>query len=395
MKFVQKIKKGIATLAKIAICMLAIATVVGIHGDTKTPAANTLSSPAQKQYPIAYVIIHGTTSDNKHGWASPKGYFYQSLETTIQSEGGHIFSFGWCGKWHHEARCAAANKLADTIENNIMPNYKKIVFITHSHGTNIFSMASHILVERGITKAVEALYSLATPICSERDEYYPNMEIFTKNGGVLNIFSLGDGYQPRFGYQRTYDVRSGERIANISVTLDGKLPDHAKVHSKEMAEAIPALHKKFFSDSSPTERSKSITDHQAASQLLFNQPGAIHLFTDKASQYEHDPEQEAALKSDCYMQTFSGLLRIVPVLMRDIFLVFKKTWVRWRERHVSPECGLDAILASTLIATWSPFSILHPADAEEDVPRKGGIICGGSRGPIARRISAEKICCVY
>ena len=270
-----------------------------------------------------YVVIHGTFSTNKEGWASPEGYFCQELQRASAQENAKIKSFSWSGKWSHAVRQQEAIRLANDLETKWIPRYQEIIFITHSFGTDIVAKASHILAEKNIRNAISAVYALGTPVHPSIPTSHPDMSVINT---FINLFSFGDPIQIRLGHKRTYPRTSGERIANIAITCNGISPTHNGIHSEEVARAIPQLH-----DAIVTKKRKI-----GPAQFSFDEPGIINITPTKPPHYQYDPTQEEQLKNDSHHRVIPSYLTVMNLVMREMKKIFMpriQPLIWWKQPH--------------------------------------------------------------
>jgi len=229
-----------------------------------------------------FILIHGTWALDEN-WYMPGGDFFDQLEKSVATYDTVIVPFLWSGKNNHHARIKAAHALVKLIES-----YAKntiIGIIGHSHGGNVGVLASHMLTnKKSDICRITYFYALGTPVnvtC-----YYPNMDVITY---FYNLFSFEDMVQPVFGsFTREYSMHP--RIANITVTIDGKSPSHCQLHDPLIATWLPSLHTVLEKQTQPYPFS-------------FGQPGIVHFCCGVSPRYEIDTQRKIRIKQDLQLTT--------------------------------------------------------------------------------------------
>ncbi len=228
-----------------------------------------------------YLIIHGTWC-RPLSWHTPGGDFYEALlEATDEIS---VSFFIWSGSNSHAARMKAAQQLVDHIAICV-PADAELNLITHSHGSNVAILASHIMSQEPKNRyRIHHMYALGTPVNS--GSYFPNMSIIKY---FYNMFSFSDIVQPVFGiFKREFPQH--ERIANLFVTINGREPSHSDLHSPVIASWLPHLPHILHA--------KRIGNFD---QFSYEKPGIIHFYTDKPPHYEIDELRLLRQKQDMLM----------------------------------------------------------------------------------------------
>ncbi len=227
-----------------------------------------------------YLIVHGTWC-RPFSWHMPGGDFYDAL---VQATDNISVSFFiWSGNNNHAARAKAAQQLVDHIAICVPPD-AELNLITHSHGSNVAILASHIMGQQKNPRPIHHFYALGTPVSTM--SYFPDMTIIKY---FYNMFSFSDLVQPVFGiFKREFPAH--ERIANLFIMINGKEPSHSDLHSPFIAYWLPHLAEKF--------RHNGIGNFD---QFTFEKPGIIHFYTDKTPLYQIDELRSARQQRDLLM----------------------------------------------------------------------------------------------
>lgn len=216
------------------------------------------------------VLIHGTWA-LKESWHMPGGDFFEALAQNIAPDTA-IITFLWSGGLGHQNRIHGAKALKLLIQS-YSPDTEFII-VGHSHGVNVAIIASQLLdADSKNIHSINALYALGAPISP--NEYAPNMNIIQH---VYNLFSFNDMVQPLFGIALR-EFHPHERITNICVTIDSKLPSHSMLHHPTIAHGILKIPKIIPQES-------------------FSLPGIIHFTNQGIPVYELDRKREIALEQD-------------------------------------------------------------------------------------------------
>lgn len=216
------------------------------------------------------ILIHGSFAANSQ-WCSPRGNFFQELETQAKQFDQKVVPFSWSGKPNHTDIIHGAESLAKVIDS--YPENEKVIIIGHSHGGNVINYASKLLndpfeemmenqtidqiyinvsnilnqvelqddltktssITKAITKnRIEKVYLLGTPV--DTITFAPNMRVI-KN--LYSFYSDGDNVQTVLGaYQQKF---SGiERITNLKITMKhctlfSNNPGHIQMHDPVIA----------------------------------------------------------------------------------------------------------------------------------------------------------------
>jgi hypothetical protein len=218
-----------------------------------------------------YLIVHGTWC-RPFSWHMPGGDFYDALvQVTDQMS---VSFFIWSGSNCHIDRIKAAQRLVDYIELSVSKD-SELNIISHSHGSNVTFLASHIMAKDPKNKnRIQRLYALGTPI--NMQSYAPDMAVIQY---LYNLFSFNDFVQPVFGIF-TREFITHPRIANLVVLINGKGPMHSELHSPIIARWIPHLPEKLQTD--------CIGNFE---QFNYTQPGVIHFWENKEPIYEIDKDR--------------------------------------------------------------------------------------------------------
>jgi hypothetical protein len=228
-----------------------------------------------------FIIIPGTWSTNAI-WHQPGGDFFEMLKRSLNNLQSKIITFSWSGKNRHDERVKAAHKLADLIEQ-----HDRVILIGHSHGSNVGALASQELAKRKSKSCIHIFYALGTPI--DTLDYMPDMTII---GHLYNLFSFGDIVQPVLGaFSRVYPEH--ERIANITITINGQEPSHTQLHHTAVAQWLPQLHQLL------TQTNNVILNSE---KFAFLHPGVLHFTHEQAPRYELDMQRDKALEDDVEFQ---------------------------------------------------------------------------------------------
>jgi len=131
------------------------------------------------------VVVPGTGYD-KDDWSNDgsAGDFINSVGETF-GEPAEVFH--WSGNNNKKAREAAANNLANQINNHNFDEGEQLNIVGHSHGGNIGILASQMT-----DKKIDNLVTLATPV---RRSYRPN---YGNIGNHINVYNSNDSIQ-KFG----------------------------------------------------------------------------------------------------------------------------------------------------------------------------------------------------
>ncbi len=175
---------------------------------------------AQRAAHELYIIVPGTWAF-KNTWFRLGGDFFNSLHHAVDKQHAHVLWFNWLGDYYLSSRKKGAAELAHFL--TCFPQKSHIHLIAHSHGVNVCSHASQLLTELEIKPTIKTLYALGGPI--DANETLPNMEIIEL---VYNLYSKDDWIQPAFGFKQT--MPPGDNIHNLRVFVEGKDPDHYKLH---------------------------------------------------------------------------------------------------------------------------------------------------------------------
>ncbi|MFH1644666.1 MAG: alpha/beta fold hydrolase [bacterium] len=219
------------------------------------------------------ILVHGSFASNSQ-WYSPRGNFFQELETQAKQFDQKVIPFSWSGQPNNVDIIHGAESLAKVIES--YPENEQIILIGHSHGgnvinyastllydpfedimqnqtteqiyTNVFSLLNQIELQYDLTKtfssiktiknnSIEAVYLLGTPV--DTTSFAPNMRVI-KN--LYSFYSDGDNIQTVLGaYQQKY---SGiEHVTNLkitmkNVTLFSNNPGHVQMHDPVISKWI-------------------------------------------------------------------------------------------------------------------------------------------------------------
>lgn len=217
-----------------------------------------------------YLIIHGTWC-RPFSWHMPGGDFHTAL--TKATDPISVSFFIWSGENSHAARLKAAEQLVEHIALCVPPD-AELHLITHSHGSNVGILASHIMAKQPDKyHKIAHFWALGTPVSTT--SYFPDMNVITY---FYNMFSFSDMVQPVFGiFKREFPKH--ERIANICVMIDGQAPSHSNLHSPIIAHWLPQLPTKF----------------------TYENPGIIHFYKDKPPVYEIDKYRTLRQQRDMMM----------------------------------------------------------------------------------------------
>lgn len=237
------------------------------------------------------VLIPGTWSLGAN-WHQPGGDFYEQMQASVAKE-TKLLTFTWSGRNRHKDRVLAAQQLVAFIEK-----YDEVIFVAHSHGTNVGILASQMLSQRQSKTKIRIFYALGTPVDAE--DYLPNMSVIDY---FYNLYSYADIIQPVLGaFTRVYPFH--ERRANISVTLNGKEPSHTTLHHPIIAKWIVSLHDHL---------------HSSQSTFDFHFPYILHFKDNHPPIYEIEYNRSIALHEDVRFQheLTSALTRKKEIYDRD------------------------------------------------------------------------------
>ena len=230
------------------------------------------------------IVVHGTWAPQEP-WYQPGGDFFQEIACAGEDIFDEVISFTWSGNNNTKDRREAGKELAQLIEQ-----YDLATIVAHSHGATVAILASHYLARNSQVYQsknrykIQSLYALGVPV----DEYdgLPEMNIVCF---FYNIFSFNDSVQPVFGlFDRTFTDH--ERIANISITIDGVEPNHSELHHPIVGSHLFGIHEKFYN--------YCIGGFE---RFVFFRPGIVHFYKDGPPKYELDENRECLLDSDKYM----------------------------------------------------------------------------------------------
>jgi hypothetical protein len=244
-----------------------------------------------------YIIIHGTWAF-KYPWHMPHGDFFDAVEYSKLPKDSHVISFMWSGNIDHESRNNAALSLVKLIQSYPPTTY--INLISHSHGSNVGILASQHMANDSTNKhLIYTFYALGTPVHCQ--SYMPNMQVIRY---FYNFFSYDDLVQPCLGiFDREYPLH--ERIANIRITINGKQPSHAELHSPIVGRWLVGIHEIYQKSNSGNFET-----------FFFKQPGLIHFYQDKPPLYERDIEREQLCRLDKqYLQQIQ--MGVIDQVMRS------------------------------------------------------------------------------
>src|SRR5579859_5447719 len=133
------------------------------------------------------ILIPGTWSLGAN-WHQPGGDFYESLLASM-SQDSKLVTFTWSGGNRHKDRVLAAQQLVLLVEK-----YDEVIFVAHSHGTNVGILTSQLLAQKGSKTKIRLFYALGTPVDAE--DYLPNMNVIDY---FYNLYSYADIIQPVLG----------------------------------------------------------------------------------------------------------------------------------------------------------------------------------------------------
>ncbi len=242
-----------------------------------------------------FILVHGTWAQSA-AWHMPGGDFFNALEQCTKHY-ANIVPFRWDGSNTHTARAHAATGLVKLIQS--YPQETTLRLITHSHGTNVATLASQLLGKDTNNKhTIDVFYALGTPI---NGDYQPDMRVINY---FYNLFSFEDLIQPVLGmFRREYEAHA--RVANIRITIDSKEPNHTQLHDPLVASWLPQLHEWM--------RNKNID---------LSKPGIIHFAKNQELVYEIDEKREELIARD---------LRLSALLL----LSFRKNFNTQYQRCIS------------------------------------------------------------
>jgi hypothetical protein len=227
-----------------------------------------------------YLIVHGTWCP-QFSWHMPGGDFHDALVQATDRVS--VLFFIWSGYNNHAARIKAADQLVRHIETYV-PYDAELNVITHSHGSNVAILASHIMEHQQSRHRIHHFYALGTPVSTV--SYFPNMNIIKY---FYNMFSFSDMVQTVFGiFNREFPAH--ERIANLFITINGREPSHSDLHAPCIAYWLPQLPEKL--------RTNRIGNFD---QFTFEKPGLINFYTDKPPIYQVDEHRVARQQRDILM----------------------------------------------------------------------------------------------
>lgn len=206
----------------------------------------------------ACIIVHGTWASGA-SWYQSGGDFFEEIFHCVQELScvDEVISFSWSGCLSSKHHFQAAQLLIDTIMS-----YDFVILVAHSHGATVGILASQIMAQkfspRNIYAKIKKFYALGVPV-DPSNSVYPDMWVIDK---FYNLFSFGDIVQPIQGmFNRCF--ADHERLANISVVLNGACPSHTNLHHSLLGRyilKIPEIYQQqsihnfeFFSFSVPGE----------------------------------------------------------------------------------------------------------------------------------------------
>lgn len=227
------------------------------------------------------IVVHGTWAKDAQWWR-PGGDFFESLKKDALTFCDDVVGFSWSGQNSKHDRRTAAKRLAEVIKQ-----YDQVTIVAHSHGATVGILASRYLSknyaiyqEQNRFK-IAKFYALGVPV----DQYdgFPDMNVI---GEFYNLFSFNDQVQPVFGmFERTFTQH--ERIANLSVMLNGKGPTHSQLHDPLIGRDLLKIVDYLFD--------YMINDFESFS---FWRPGLIHFSDDALPSYSYDRDREYLLSCD-------------------------------------------------------------------------------------------------
>lgn len=209
----------------------------------------------------ACVVIHGTWAQQS-SWYRAGGDFFEAIRNSMRELYivDELISFSWSGKLGYRSHMQAAYLLAEKIME-----YDFVILVAHSHGATVGILASQILAKK-VSKGnslvkISKFYALGVPV-DPTGLIYPDMSVIDK---FYNLFSFGDLVQPVQGmYQRCFGQH--ERIANISIVLDGFYPLHTQLHHATIGKYLLKIPDFYMQHG---ENNFQLFQHQAPAEILF------------------------------------------------------------------------------------------------------------------------------
>ena len=183
------------------------------------------------------IIVHGTWA-SKESWHQPGGDFFEAVKLSQSARKyDQVISFVWSGKNNDYERFQAGLQLAEMIDG-----FDSVTLIAHSHGATVGIIASQLLYEQyqfygaPADYQIKRFYALGVPV--NKYDVLPNMNVIEH---FYNLFSFEDLIQPVFGvFGRTFAVH--DRIANLSVTINGRAPSHSEIHDPLIGKYVLSIH---------------------------------------------------------------------------------------------------------------------------------------------------------
>ena len=230
----------------------------------------------------ACIIVHGTWA-SKESWYQPGGDFFESvLSSSEKYDIDEVVSFTWSGKNNQRDRQSAGIALSQTIQE-----YDYVTIIAHSHGATVGILASQDLQKNWIACGNKTgyknkkFYSLGVPV--NQYDCFPNMNVI---GRFYNLFSFEDVVQPVFGiFGRTFFLH--DRVANLSVVIDGIEPGHSGTHNQVVGRDILSIDEGF------AKKGREKMD-----PFSFQNPGKVLFFKDQLPEYQRDYRREELIARD-------------------------------------------------------------------------------------------------
>lgn len=227
------------------------------------------------------IVIHGTWA-NSETWWQPGGDFFESLKKDAFVFCDDIVAFPWSGRNTSYDRREAAKRLAEVIKL-----YDQVTIVAHSHGATVGILASRYLAkdysiyEEEYRFKIANFYALGVPV--DQFEGLPDMNVIER---FYNLFSFNDQIQPVFGmFERTFTQH--DRIANLSVTIDGKGPNHSQLHDPVIGRDLLKIIDYFFD--------YTVNNFEAFS---FWRPGLVEFYSQEYPGYSYDRDREYLLSCD-------------------------------------------------------------------------------------------------
>lgn len=247
-----------------------------------TTSITVLKGEVSKRNQEIYIIIPGTWATKKP-WHQTGSQFYHSLQQSAARLNRRVATFNWSGELGHSARQTAGERLANVIE---MAGSTSVVhLVTHSHGTNVGIIASHLLEKNKSSKKIHTFYALATPVDQVR--YLPNMNVIDY---FYNFYSLTDMIQPVLGmYQRVYPPL--KNVVNVRTMINFFPPDHFQIHNQLIGRWIPFIHENLAQ--------KKLGNFD---KFSFEKSALINFRSNGFPIYKHDHAHRALLEQDTQQQ---------------------------------------------------------------------------------------------